>query len=57
VKRVAYLRSEWHRGDAWVHLINQQIPGCPDTGTNLWRKQHTDTEWAWVYLIEWEKIV
>ena len=60
--RVAYPRKGpewWYRGEAWASLLDQQIPGCPkpliikDDGQQLWGhgwvKDHTDTEWAWVY--------
>lgn len=29
IRRVAYPKSEWSRGEAWAHLHAQMIPGCP----------------------------
>lgn len=54
--RVAYSKEKWSRGSAWDNLHEQQIPGCPKKlspdGTKYyhgWVKDHTATEWAWVY--------
>lgn len=53
--RVAYSRYEWDRADAWAHLHDQQIPGCPKvqlrdgTWAHGWRKAHRGMEWGYVY--------
>ena len=56
--KVTYAKSEWSRFEAWEHLRQQVIPGCPQrqieiNGKNIWSlgwtKCHTVTEWVWDY--------
>ncbi len=60
---VRYPKSEWSRADAWHHLRDQQIPGCPErwiagwsgarTPLGVWsigfQKCHDADHWAWLY--------
>lgn len=47
--RIAFERSAWSCGEAWLVAVAQQIPGCPDMACVPWRRDHTATEWAWIY--------
>jgi len=49
---VWYPKNEMCRGQAWDHLLQQQIPGCPGGAGqrgNRWCRMHTENYWAWYY--------